>query len=56
MIADDRQSAQTEKELARVALIRKVKHLKTKGYSNAAIGRQLSLNESSVRSLLSSET
>lgn len=56
MIADDRLAALTEKEQARVVLTRKATHLKSKGYSNAAIAQQLGLAESSVRSLLGSET
>lgn len=52
MNADERRAAHTKKEQDRAALIEKVKELKDKGYSNAAIARGLSINESSVRSLL----
>ncbi len=40
----------------RVVLTRRAKELKDKGYSNAAIGRELFLAESSVRTLLKEAT
>lgn len=52
MNAAERSSEHSEKVEQREALIKKAKELKNKGHSNAAIGRELGLAESSVRSLL----